>query len=507
LPACVSTSGGTSATPSSSAACTRGGTLTMATQNDASSLVPWDSSGSMEPAQMLIYDQLVEQLPGYKDPQPGLAQSWDISPDSLAFTFHLRDARFSNGDPVTAEDVKFSLDRMIDPKVDVNWAFLMGNIKNFVLVDSKTIQMNMTSVDASVIWTLTMPGGSIYSKKVFNALGEKGFAKAPVGSGAFMVKSWTIGQSFDVVRNPNYWRTGQPYLDGVNVVVVSNANARTLKVLSGEADVAVAIPFNQVAQVKAANNLMVVVLPKMVGWNVILNNTVKPFDEQVVREALNYAAPKQQINVSVLAGLGTISNSMIAQNGVFWDPTVAPIPYDLAKAKQLLSQSSVPKGFSFELIIGNSSVQSEQAAEILQQAWAQIGVTMTITKLDGGVFYDRLMKLNYQANMNGPGDISSDSPDDNEYAEIFFDYSDAWKSWFSGYKSAQASSLVKAANATVDVTKRRQLYSQLQKLEMHDTPWVPLLNAPEVDAVSNKVMGWNAVVTSWSRLEDVCFGR
>ena len=300
----------------------------MARDTEATSLVPWLSTGNNNIfLQEQIYDQLVMQLPGFTDPQPGLAESWDVSPDSLTYTFHLRDAKFSDGSPVTADDVKFSMDRILDPAVKADWAFLYPNIDSFEVVDPKTVVMHMKAVDASILNSLTVPGGGIVSKKAFETMGEEAFGKAPVGSGPFMVVSQTLGQDLKVAKNPYYWRTGQPFLDSVDFLTIQDPNARTLKIQSGEADIAENIPFDQVEQVDSTDGVKVQVEPKMVGWYLTINQKFKPFDELAVRQAMNYAIDKDAINQAVLGGLGTISNAMMVQNGIFWDPSVAPYPY------------------------------------------------------------------------------------------------------------------------------------------------------------------------------------
>jgi peptide/nickel transport system substrate-binding protein len=486
--------------------CQRGGTLTMGRQTEPASLAPWDSTGNGNIFfQMQIYDRLVEQLPGSLEVQPGLADSWEIAPDGLSYTFHIRDATFSNGDPVTIEDVKFSLDQMIDDQFQVDWGFLFPNVKGFEIVDDQSIRMDMNQVDASILWSMTLPAGGIIPKAVFEELGADGFQEAPVGSGAFMLKSRTLGQSIEVEANPYHWREGQPYLDGVNFLYIPDATARALKIQAGEADIVEDVPYAQVASIDALDDITVQVQPLMVGWYVTLNNSVPPLDEKVVRQALNYATPRDVINDVALAGLGTPSNSMIVQRGAFWDDTVPPYPYDLAKAQELMAQSSVPDGFDLEIHVLSTSSENVAAAQVLQAEWAKIGVNVSITTVDPAQARELRESGEFQGLMYLPTSFTSDSFDDHEIASLFLDYSDRWKSWFSRYNSPEASRLVEEANSTVDNEERAELYSELQKLAMDDSPWVTLLNAPTTNAVKDNVRGFQALPVGWWRLEDVCF--
>ena len=485
--------------------CKPGGTVTVAYQDNADSLSPMDTTGNAnEFVSIPLFDTLISELPGKLDPQPDLATSWDISPDNLTYTFHLRSGvKFSNGDPLTADDILFTVNRLIDPKVNVGWYTMFASIKNFEVVDPSTLRMNMKNVDAGVLWSFALPVAGVYSKKAFQQTGDAGLKKAPIGSGPFMLDSWSPGQTLKYVKNPNYW--GKSYLDGVTFNYIPDPTARALAIESGEADIAENIAYNQIAEVTSHPGIAVPLQKVAVNWGVTLNNAVKPFDEKVVRQALNYATPRDVLNKLVLAGTGTPSNVMgMAEGTQFWDSTVAPYPYDLDKAKALMAQSSVPNGFDVEMIIENTST-STSAAAILQAEWAKIGVKVKITTVDPSVLWDRLNTDKFQAMMQDPWLYTSDVPDTNEHAQIFLAYTDTWKSWFSQYKSDQVISLVKQADSTTDNTQRQALYTQLQKLTMDDAPVVTLLWAPSTNANSTKLLGTETVVTAWWRFENVCF--
>ncbi len=242
LAACGSSSDGTDSSSAATGDPVTGGTLTFARSLDAEAgLDPINApnNGSIFTIQQ-IFDQLVE-VQGDKI-VPGLAESWEHSPDGLEWTFHLRDAQFSNGDPVTPEDVKFSIERFADPKVNVNYATLGAAIDSVDVVDDKTVKINLNSVDGAFLDNLAMFAAAIVPQKVVEQEGDKDFAENPVGSGPFMVTEFKRGQETVLERNPHYWREGEPYLDGVTFEYVPDANTRTLKLRSGEVDVADALP-------------------------------------------------------------------------------------------------------------------------------------------------------------------------------------------------------------------------------------------------------------------------
>ena len=153
------------------------GTLVWAIPAAMSLFDPPQSCGWLtKNATHMIFDGLVElELGKPEQPwatlRPALAESWDISPDGLTYTFHIRQGvKFSNGDPLTMDDIKWSLDRMLDPNIDAGWSFLMGDIAGFEAADASTLKMTMKKVNASVLYTLSLPAGGIASKKAFDSI-------------------------------------------------------------------------------------------------------------------------------------------------------------------------------------------------------------------------------------------------------------------------------------------------------------------------------------------------
>jgi peptide/nickel transport system substrate-binding protein len=484
-----------------------GGTLVMARQQEPTTLNPIvsDNNGSIF-VQMQIFEGLVEQVPTTLEPQAAIAESWEISPDGLTYTFHLRQTTFSNGDPITAEDVKFSLDRLFDPKIDASMGFLFGNVKGVTAVDASTVRVEMKIVDPALLSELTLPNAVIVPQKVMQALGEDGFGENPVGSGPFMLKSWARGQKVELVRNPHYWRSGQPYLDGITFLAIPDDNARLLKVQSGEAQIGDNTPVSQVSRLNGVAGLKVLEEPSMSTWQVALNNTLKPLDDKLVRQALNYATPKQVINDVVYAGTATIANSMIPILR-FWDKSVPPYPYDVEKAKQLMAQSSAPNGFSIPFVIQSGDVMESQLATILQTEWAKIGVKLEIQSVDRATRLKRSAELDYGALTKPSTAQSSDITDDSEYASICFDGPSEWRGQHTGYNSAEATRLTHEAATTADSAKRAGLYSQLQKLTMDDAMMVPLLFAPQLTVVSDSVNGFATLPTGWWLLREVSVAK
>jgi peptide/nickel transport system substrate-binding protein len=480
-----------------------GGMLVFARTQEAQTLNPMlgADNGSIWTITQ-IFDQLLEARHGYQDPQPGLAESWKSSTNGRTWTFQIRDAAFSDGTPVTAEDVKFTLDRFADPKINKNYAFLGASIASTSVDGPRTVTVHLKHVDSTFLFNLAQFVPSVVPKKILTALGEQAFGKTPIGSGAFRLKSWTRGVSLVLERNPHYWRSGRPYVDGVTFNTVPDDNTRVLALQSGQADIADAIPYPQISRLNATANLAVLSEP-ISTWNCIaLNNAVPPFNELAVRQALNYATPRDNILRTIYLGKAQLANSQVGRVK-FWDPSVPAYPYDPGRAKALLKASSVPNGFSMPMLTVSGDLVSLSTAEIIQSAWAQHGIKVSIDRVDIGTALSQWY-ANQKPAMLFPGNaLSSDTLSVGENDAIFLDYNEGFKSFFTNYKSPVATSLINQVVGTQSESGQTHLYSQIQRLGMHDSPTIPMFFTNANTGLSKKVHGFGTVPPGWWNLDSV----
>ena len=491
----------TSPSASTAASPQTGGVLVFARNYEPVSLSPAGDNGDNGTifTVVQIFDQLVEVGTSGFDPVPGLAESWTESADQLSYEFKLRDAKFSNGDPVTAEDVKFSLERFIDPKIDTEYSSLGQTIKDIAVVDPSTVRVDLNWIDGAFLAEISVFAASIVPQKVVEQEGDAGFAQHPVGSGPFMLDSWDRGQSLKLVENPYYWKKGQPYLDGVTFRFVKDDNARVLGLQAGDFDVAESVPFASVAQLNSGNGTHVQSDTIMSLDNIAFNNSKAPLNDKAVRQALNYATPKDAILKSIYLGLGTVANSQLPQNE-FWDASIAPYPYDIAKAQALMASSSVPKGFELPLVIVAGDTVQQQVATVLKDEWSKIGVTVNISQVDQGTSDTAFSGGDYEAMWRN---VSSDVTTDDELASLLLDFNAGLHSWFTYYDSAQAAKLIQEANSTSDIPTRKAKFAQLQQLALDDAPKLPLIFPTARQGVRDTVQGFKTVPTAWWKLEDV----
>lgn len=482
----------------------KGGTFTMARNEEPLSLdpiVPSDNGSIWVIYQM--FDQLTTVNEDSSDVVPSLAESWDISSDGLTYTFHIRSGvKFHDGSPMTVDDVVFSLQRVFDPKGS-GYSFLFGVVAGVKAVDDATVEVTLSEPYTPLLQNLNVFPASIISKKAYEADPE-GFAQKPIGTAAFKLVEFAKGRQVHLARNEFYWKPDRPHLDEVIIPYVTDDNTRILKLQAGEVDAAVNIPYAQIEQLDAQDEIDVKIEPLYRFDGMWLHHAKAPLDDVKVRQALNYATDKESMLKSIYFDQVEIANHMMPKMK-YWREDVAAYEYDPERAKSLIQSSKVPDGFKLPIVVPTGDVIIQQLAQIIKESYAQIGVDVQITNLDIGTAYTNFSGFNYTAGANWY--ITSDVTAPDELAAIQFDFSatSGTKSFFTEYKSARASQLVKDAGRGDD-SAREQAFGELQQLVMDDAVLVALFFTPARTGVRTNVHDFKTVKTAWWRLEDVSVG-
>jgi peptide/nickel transport system substrate-binding protein len=406
---------------------------------------------------MMLYDSLLQIEPHTLIPGPGLADAWEVSKDGKSWTFNLRDAEFYNGQKVTAQDVAFSLERWANPKINVQFGFLSA-IDTVEALDPKTVRVTNKYVQGEFLATMAHPVAGIVPKAIVEAQGKQ-FGQHPVGSGPFIFSTKTPGESITLRRNPNYWKTGKPYLDGMVFTYVPEDNARMLQITSGQADIG-PIPY---ALVPTYRNHQGTYLQFDHTSNVVFvlyNQYRHPFQDRNVRLALNYATPRQALNTVVFKDTAQIANSFIGQLQ-YWDPKIPALPYDIDKAKGFMAKSIVPKGFNTTLLIDGQDSDSQQMAPILQAAWTEIGINAKIVSTDGVTQGTRTRNYDYDLMFWPPDASSSDIGADDELGAFYYVPLQT-KFGLAAYSDPKVLKLFNHVTHTNDQALRQKIFSYLQ---------------------------------------------
>lgn len=498
-PTASSSSGFSSATPKT------GGTLVYARRATTETLDPLQNRNGNGDifADEIIFSALVRPDPkGSSDLVPGLSDSWTVSPNGHDYTFHIRDnAKFSNGDPVTADDVKFSLDRFGDKKLNAIYGVLAVGYKSTEVVDQSTVTVHLSQPVSAFLYNISILPAFIVPKTLVEQQGDKAFFRKPVGSGPFMVKEWLLGSHITFVRNPNYWESGKPYLDEVRYDFTVDDNARMLALQSGQAQAVDGVPFSEVAHLKSDSSvyLQFSTVPYFEGlW---LNHKRPEFADLNVRQALQYSIDKEAINKTVFAGVGTIPNSVFP--ALRYDATPQQLPpysYDLAKAKQLMAQSGFAKGFSTTLQYPAGFAYYSRLALILQAAWQQIGVNVKLIEQDQGTESQRFYQLDYD--MTFPyAQFTSDVVVPDEYAYFVNDPNSGSNGFFSAWHDAAIWTMVQKFGSADEAT-RASLWPQIQKAMLDASPFINIMNLPFIQGYQSNVRNPYINALGANRLED-----
>ncbi len=480
----------------------QGGTLTIAVYGDPGLWDPkFGSDNSALWAQQQIFATLLQTSPDGTEVLPWLAESYEVSPDLKTATFKLHeDAKFCDGTPITARDVKFSFDRALEPDSGVSWQFSKGT--EVEVVDDHTVRVINGEPSVWFTQAMTLWGTDILSENYYKDMSDADIAAKPLGSGPFCLESWDKGSGYTLTRNPGYW--GRPaYVDRVEVKVVQDDTSRMLQLQGGEVDVALNIPTNQVAAlqnvpgIKAESN-------KLWGLaGIALNQrTVPAFKDKKVRQAMSYAIDRQALVDSVLFGQGEVAKSPFYGSDIsFWTGDFAH-EYDLEKAKQLMAESEFPDGFEVDLTVIAGETLGNETAVILKDMLSKIGITVNVTPVEAGSWFSNWSSYNYEMlyklGSNAVVDPAMNIPFD------FLQIKDGGQgAAFTDFENAEVTRIAKEALIEPDPEKRRALYYDLQRIVMDETPQLVLFHPYSHWAERDNVEGFEISQTSMYRLWDV----
>jgi peptide/nickel transport system substrate-binding protein len=454
----------------------------------------------------LIYGGLVRSDPnGGTDLQPALADRWKVSSDGKTYTFHLRPGiKFSNGQPVTAEDVAWTLNRFGNPKVNAAMSSVAIGYGNATVVDDSTVRVKLAKPVAAFLYNISIWPAFILPKDLVEKQG-KAFYKHPVGTGPFMVKEFVKGSHITYVRNPNYWEAGKPYLNSVRFNFATDSNSRILALRGGSAQIIDGVPFSQISSLQADKNVEIQSAKVPLFMGLWLNHARKPFTDINVRKAMQYAFDRQKMNKDIFHGLGKIPNSVLM--GLRYDApysAIEPYPYDLDKAKSLMAQSKYPNGFSTTLQYPSGYDYYKQLVLLMQQELGAIGIKVKLLEEDPATTTSKFLAIKYDMTFPFPS-YTSDVTVPDEYAQFLADPSNGLNGFFSNWKDPAIQKMVQKFTTTLSDSERAQQWPEIQKALYEQTPVINVMNLPYVNARSAKTCGTAIDALGSDHLEDTWF--
>ena len=485
---------------------TRGGKMVYARYADSLFLDPVLNDANVDIWVLTnLYDTLLQPTADGKGVNPGLATAYKVSDDGLTFTLTLRQGtKFSDGSPITADDVKWNLDRARNPKEGI-WNFILESIDSVEITAPDTVVLHLKHPDPTLAAGLATFNTGILPMKLFEATPgateddkAKAFAEHPVGSGPFMFDSWQRGTQMVIKRNPYYWQMGAdgkplPYLDEVDFPIIPDDATRILKLQAGEVDGAELIPYARVHELQGDPNLNMELFPSTKVEFITMNVRPKLTDgstnilaDPKVRQALNYAVDKPALIKIVTFDVGKPTVSyMSSATPLVYDNGPA-YPYDPAKAKDLLKAAGIPDGAEIHSFALAGSADETAILSTLQQMWGAVGIKLVIDQVDNATRTAKYRAGDFQMRCSLWTDDIADPSEITSYAADFRNI----QSLHSGYENKDIEGWYDAGQKEPVPAKRGDIYKQIQQTYMADAPIIFLYQSPYPVALRKSVKGF-----------------
>ncbi|WP_350581874.1 ABC transporter substrate-binding protein [Pseudomonas sp. HY2-MNA-CIBAN-0224] len=468
-----------------------------------------------------IYNRLSEFERGSTNVIPGLATSWDISPDNLTYTFYLRDGVKFHTTPYftptrnfNADDVLFTFNRMLDKDMPFRKAYPtefpyftdMGmdkNIKSVEKIDDHTVKFTLNTVDAAFIQNMAMHFASIesaeYADKLLKAGNPSDINQKPIGTGPFVFKSYQKDSNIRYTGNKDYWKPEDVKIDNLIFAITTDPSVRMQKLKKNECQITIYPRPADLQSLKEDPNLK---MPSQAGFNTgyIAYNVMdkikgsdepNPMAQLKVRQALDMAVNKQQIIDSVYQGAGQLATNVLPPTQWSYDESIKDAPYDPEKAKQLLKEAGIKEGT--EITLWAMPVQrpynpnAKLMAEMLQSDWGKIGIKAKIMTYEWGEYIKRSKGGENGAMLIG---WSGDNGDPDNWLGTLFGCDAINGNNFSKWCNPEFDKLITAAKNTTDKEQRTKLYEQAQKLLKEQVPLTPIAHSTVYQPMRKNVEGF-----------------
>lgn len=463
-----------------------GGTLRFGAIGDVDDLDP-HTTGSVSAWLVLenIYERLL-MVDANLELQPRLAKEYTISEDGLQYDFYLQEGvKFHNGRELTADDVKASFERIRDPDVPAVAKGSLSVLESIDVVDDYHVRLTLKQPLASILYVLARLETAILPIEEVERQGGK--LTEPVGTGPFAFEEHVKDQRLVLVRNPDYWQEGLPYLDRVEYIPVPDDNVRLVNLMTGELDVIQNVPPADAPSVEQHPNIDLVTEIGTFWPHVSMNTQTEPFDDVRVRQAVHLAIDQEEVLELGNWGRGIVSQSPIPPTSPFhaevegWD-------HDPERAKELLAEAGYPDGFETTMrAVRGSNVD---LAEIIQAQLAEVGITVNIQVDEQPTWFAEVFN-NRDYEMSVIAHVSKIDPDLSLYDIL---YTDEAKN-YTRYSNKQLDELLDTGRSTTDPAKRQEIYNEAQELVVAESGYVVLFLQELLFGVGGQVEGFNLLPT------------
>ncbi|HSI66254.1 MAG TPA: ABC transporter substrate-binding protein [Planococcus sp. (in: firmicutes)] len=461
-----------------------------------------------------IFDTLINFGEQDTEIEEGLAESWEASEDGLSYVFTLREGvTFHDGTDFNAEAVVANFDRWAGGDAE-QFPYYGSMFGGFGDDEGHVIDSVEATGDYEVTFTLNRPQAPFLKNIAMSpfgiasptALEEAGdtFGDNPVGTGPFQFVSWNRNDTVTIEKFDDYYIEDEPKVDQVIFRAIPDNSARLNALLSGEIDLADGITPSDAGTIEGDDNLQLFERPSMNVGYLGLTNTREPFDDPLVRQAMNHAIDKQAIIDGFFEGRAEPAKNPIPPVFAAYNDDIEEYDYNPERARELLEEAGLPDGFEMELwampVPRPYMPDGQKVAEAIQSNLADVGITAEIVSYEWATYLERAAAGEADAFLLG---WTGDNGDADNFIYVLLDQDNIGSNNYTYYENQDLHDLLIAAQTEVDEDVRNDLYMQAQEIVHDDAPWVPLVHSTPLLAGGTNITGFYAHPTGSDKLASV----
>jgi peptide/nickel transport system substrate-binding protein len=436
-----------------------------------------------ETAAAAIFDTLT-YLDDKGEPQPKLALSWTHSGDYKTWTYKLRPGvKFHDDTPFNAEAVKANFDRQQDPANKCRCAFYIAFIHDVQAPDEMTLVYNLNdpSVNLPSLLSLQSSNNVIQSPTAWKTRGED-YNRNPVGTGPYILKSWTAGDRMILERNPDYWNKGHPHLDRIVLKPLPDAQSRFASLQSGEAEIVWDDEFDadNIQKAQKDPKLTVHTYAGSGAFVFAFNTKVAPFDDVRVRQALVMAIDRKKMSQAITNGLARPASNPYGDGSWVKCKDDGALAYDVEKARALINDYGKPVDFK---MIVSAEPRGRTIGQVMQQFWKQVGANMELDQIDQATIVPRAFMRQFQLTPWRIIDLADPDP------QMYANFHTGSPVNLASYSNPELDKLLEHARTTGDVAKRIDDYCAISRLINQQATWFWLFQNTYYAVSSAKLKG------------------
>ncbi|MBC8589287.1 ABC transporter substrate-binding protein [Paratissierella segnis] len=482
--------------PTSSKSSQEHDTLTVVIPSDVGSLYQWDTDDSWALNVICeIVDPLWRISPVDGSVSGCLAEEWEISPDYKECKVKLQEGvKFSNGDPLTTKDVKWTLEEAINQPWCSRW---VANFEGVEIVDEYNCILKWSEGDPNFMKYFAQNSMNILPADYIAEVGVDGYKQKPIGTGPFILESWTRGDRIVLKTNKDYFMGSASY-DTLVIRMINDANSALMALEAGEVDVVCDLKPTFKDVVAQNENLRWEEAASAVFVYIQVQNQKAPFDDVRVRKALNMAINREQLQAVALGGGGSLAPYGISPYSPQWSDNDLLPAYDPEAARKLLAEAGFPNGLDVTLTCREGDYQ-KPASEVVQANWADIGVNCKVEVMERNAQINDMIAGSYQLGWQQTTDVILDGSiwgmaNDSHY----WGGNGANRAFYKNERFDELNALQKIE---LDPGKRKEYFEEMKQIYWDDCPNMPGFFAPTTCVVNKDLKGTYAAMLNFYRYE------